>query len=139
MGGRRRARECALQMLFQIDLAGDTPAQVFEHFWQGQLEADPPTRAFAERLVQGVVQERPRLDRAIAEHARNWRLERMAVVDRNVLRLAAWELLFDPDTPAPVVIDEAVEVARRFGSEQSSAFINGILDAVRRAHGTPGP
>ena len=139
MGGRRRARECALQMLFQIDLAGDTPAQVFEHFWEGQPEADAPTRDFAERLVSGVVKERPRLDRTIADHARNWRLERMAVVDRNVLRLAAWELLFDPDTPPPVVIDEAVEVARRFGSEQSSSFINGILDAVRRAHGAPGP
>lgn len=126
-------------MLFQIDLAGDTPEQVFEHFWVGQPEADPPTREFAERLVGGVVKERARLDRAIADHARHWRLERMAVVDRNVLRLAAWELLCDPETPAAVVIDEAVEVARRFGSEQSSSFINGILDAVRRAHGAPGP
>jgi N utilization substance protein B len=126
-------------MLFQIDLAGDTPAQVFEHFWEGQLEADAPTRAFAERLVSGVTQERPRLDRAIVDQARNWRLERMAVVDRNVLRLAVWELLFDPETPAPVVIDEAVEVARRYGSEQSASFINGVLDAVRRAHGAPGP
>ena len=126
-------------MLFQIDLAGDTPAQVFEHFWDGQPEADAPTRTFAERLVNGVVGERPRLDRAIAEHARHWRLERMAVVDRNVLRLAAWELLFDPETPAAVVIDEAVEVARRFGSEPSASFINGILDAVRRAREAEGP
>ena len=126
-------------MLFQIDLAGDTPAQVFEHFWEGQIEADASTRAFAERLVNGVVRERPRLDRAIAEQARNWRLERMAVVDRNVLRVAVWELLFDPETPPPVVIDEAVEVARRFGSEQSASFINGVLDAILRAHGAPGP
>lgn len=126
-------------MLFQIDLAGDTPAQVFEHFWDGQLEADAATRAFAERLVSGVAHERARLDRAIVEQARNWRLERMAVVDRNVLRLAVWELMFDPETPPPVVIDEAVEVARRFGSEQSASFINGVLDAVRRAHGPAGP
>ena len=89
--------------------------------------------------MAGVVQERPRLDRAISDQARHWRLERMAVVDRNVLRLAVWELFFDADTPPPVVIDEAVEVARRFGSEQSASFINGILDAVRRAHGAPGP
>ena len=126
-------------MLFQIDLAGDTPAQVFEHFWEGQPEADASTRAFAERLVNGVMHERPRLDRAIVDQARNWRLERMAVVDRNLLRLGAHELLHEPEIPASVSIDEAVEVARRFGSEQSASFINGVLDAVRRAHGAPGP
>ena len=131
MGQRRRARECALQMLFQIDLTGTTPPDVFATFWTGQ-ETGEDVRAFAERLVLGVAGELRALDRAIAVSATNWRIERMAVVDRNVLRMAVYELLHDPATPAPVVIDEAIEVAKKFGSEDSGSFINGILDNVRR-------
>lgn len=131
MGQRRRARECALQMLFQIDLTNAQPAEVFSEFWEDQSPA-PELRAFAERLVEGVRREREQLDRLIADASEHWRLERMAVVDRNVLRIAVYELLFDPDTPAAVVLDEAIEVARKYGSEESAAFINGVLDAVRR-------
>ena len=131
MGQRRRARECALQMLFQIDLTGTAPPEVFATFWSGQ-ETGEDVRVFAERLVLGVAGELRTLDRAIAISATNWRIERMAVVDRNVLRMAVYELLHDPATPAPVVIDEAIEVAKKFGSEDSGSFINGILDDVRR-------
>jgi N utilization substance protein B len=123
-------------MLFQLDLAGGSPDEMFESFWEGQ-ETDAEGRAFAERLVRGVCEKKIGLDRTIAAAADNWRVERMAVVDRNVLRLAVYELLSADDTPAAVVIDEAIEIAKRFGSEQSGAFINGVLDAVRRrlAHG----
>jgi len=131
LGQRRRARECALQMLFQIDLTGTNPPDVFGTFWIGQ-EAGEDVRAFAERLVLGVTHDLRALDRAIAVSATNWRIERMAVVDRNVLRMAVYELLHDAPTPPAVVIDEAIEVAKKFGSEDSGSFINGILDDVRR-------
>lgn len=131
MGQRRRARECALQMLFQIDLTGAVAAEVFGEFWVGQ-EAAEEMRTFAERLVLGVAGERRDLDSAIAASATHWRIERMAVVDRNILRMAVYEMLHETPTPPPVVIDEAVEVAKKFGSEESGSFINGILDDVRR-------
>lgn len=131
MGQRRRAREFALQMLFQIDLTGSEPAEVYREFWTGQ-EAGADLRTFAERLVEGVHRERRRLDAVITGSAENWRLERMAVVDRNVLRVAVFEMLFEGDTPSAVAIDEAIEVGRRFGTGESAAFINGILDDVRK-------
>ncbi len=131
MGHRRRAREQALQILFQLDLTGGSPAEVSAQFWSGAA-ADDAERSFAERLVCGVTRQRQILDEWIVASAENWRLERMAVVDRNVLRLAVFELLEDVQTPVAVVIDEAVEIAKRFGSADSGAFINGVLDAVRR-------
>lgn len=118
-------------MLFQIDLTAVSPQPVFDQFWLDH-EAEPDERIFAERLVQGVVAKRRELDRWIVGAADNWRVERMATVDRNVLRLAIHELLDDERTPPPVVIDEAVAVAKRFGSEDSGGFINGILDSIRR-------
>ena len=131
MGQRRRARECALQMLFQMDVAGGTPEEIFGQFWTDQV-APPDLRSFAEDLVKGVARERLFLDNVVASSAENWRIERMAVVDRNVLRMAVYEMVFDPEVPPIVAIDEAIEVARKFGSEESGAFINGILDAVRK-------
>lgn len=131
MGHRRRARECALQMLYQIDQTAVSADDVFGQFWPGQ-EVDDAVRTFAESLVQGVTENREDMDKAIAASADNWRIGRMAVVDRNVLRLAVFEMLHDPDTPAAVVIDEAIEVCKKFGSEDSGTFINGILDSVRR-------
>jgi N utilization substance protein B len=131
MGRRRRGREFALQILFQIDLTGGAPEEVFDDFWEGQ-EVREDVREFAEALVQGTHRERPTLDDVISSSAEHWRVERMSVVDRNVLRLAAYEMLFEPDTPPVVVIDEAIEIAKRFGTEDSGGFINGILDDVRR-------
>ena len=131
MGQRRRARECALQMLFQIDMAGGAPAEVYPHFWK-EHEAEIEVREFAQGLVEGVMREREALDRVIAGSVDNWRIERMAVVDRNILRVAVYELAWLPDTPSVVVLDEAIEVGKKYGSEQSGSFINGILDSVRK-------
>jgi len=118
-------------MLFQIDLTGASPAEVFQDFWQGQTIADE-LRQFAEALVLGVHGRRAELDRWIAASAEHWRIERMAVVDRNVLRMAVQEMLQDPPVPVAVIIDEAIEVAKKFGSAESGAFINGVLDSIRR-------
>jgi len=118
-------------MLFQIDLTGAPPAQVFEDFWQGQPIAED-LRRFAEGLVLGVRDRRAEIDAWITGSADHWRVERMAVVDRNVLRMAVHEMLQDPETPHAVIIDEAIEVAKKFGSAESGSFINGILDSIRR-------
>ena len=131
MGKRRRARECALQMLFQIDLIGVEPAEVYAQFWD-EHDTEDDVRAFTQELVDGVCTEREQLDARITEIAERWRIERMAVVDRNVLRMALYEMNRQPQTPTAVVIDEAIEVARRFGSEESAKFVNGVLDALRR-------
>ena len=131
MGQRRRAREYALQMLFQIDLTGVAPEQVFRTFWSTQ-NVEESVRSFGEQLVLGVYAERGETDRLITGAADRWKLNRMPVVDRNVLRMAIYELLHHADTPPAVVIDEAIEVAKKFGSAESGGFINGILDAVRR-------
>ena len=118
-------------MLFQIDMAGGTPVEIYPEFWR-EHEVEDEVKTFAEELVAGVTRERDRLDAIIAGAAANWRVERMAVVDRNILRMAAFELAHQLDTPAAVILDEAIEVGKRFGTEQSGAFINGVLDAVRR-------
>jgi N utilization substance protein B len=118
-------------MLFQIDLTDGRPEEVFPAFWQSR-EADAELREFSESLVLGVAESRDGMDEVIAGAASHWRIDRMAVVDRNVLRLAAYEMIHRPDTPKAVVIDEAIEVAKKFGGEESGAFVNGILDAVLR-------
>jgi len=133
---RHVGRQRAVQALFSLENA--SPAELdqgLEHFW-ASVEEETPRGAvdFAERLVRGVIAHRDELDEAVQEQSENWRMERMARVDRNVLRLGAWELLHT-DTPARVVINEAVEVARTFGGENSPAFVNGILDKLARAHG----
>jgi N utilization substance protein B len=137
MAARHRARERALQMLFQIDLTADSPDDVFVQFAErdapDDATIDEPGRVFAEALVLGVLEHRVRLDARIESRATRWRVARMPVVDRNVLRLALYEmLLHEPALPAAVAIDEAVELAKRFGGEQSGAFVNGLLDALRR-------
>jgi len=120
-------------MLFQIDLTGVSAAEVFPQFWPGQAQVAEDVREFAEDLVLGVSRERAVLDGIVARSSEHWRVERMAVVDRNVLRMAVYELLFTPETPPVVIIDEAIEVAKRFGGEESGAFVNGVLDAIRKS------
>lgn len=133
MGERRRGRECALQMLFCLDLGGGQPAEVAQGFWTQQEGASSPeVAAFAERLTRGVAAERAEIDRQIAAAIEHWRIERLAVVDRNVLRIAVWELQHELGTPPAVIIDEAIEIARTFGGEGSAAFVNGVLDAIHR-------
>jgi len=132
---RRRSREAALQILYALDLSarrGAAPPieEVFERV-AGHFDLPEGARAWAKELVAGVTSLRPELDACLAAHARHWRVERMAAVDRNVLRLACYEMLHTA-TPPEVAIDEAVELARRFGGEGSPAFVNGVLDAVAR-------
>ncbi len=117
-------------MLFQIDLSGVEPKDVYAQFWESQ-DAEAGVRAFSQELVDGVFREREALDARISEAAQRWKLKRMAVVDRNILRMALFEMNLRPQTPAAVIIDEAIEVARRFGTEDSARFVNGVLDALR--------
>lgn len=132
MGKRTKARECALQMLYQWDITREPMDRVASLFWQVRTTTDE-TRARAEALARGAQRELPRIDAAIAEAATNWRFDRIAAVDRNILRIAAYELMMEPQTPVPVVIDEAIEMAKRFSEAEAPAFVNGVLDAVKRA------
>lgn len=134
--GRHRGREVALQVLYAIDQErapageGTPPAAIFEQVREN-FDVPPAVSEFAFELVTGVIERVVELDEIIGLHARNWRVSRMAIVDRNVLRLAVHELR-DTETPLAVVIDEAVDLARRFGADSSPAFVNGVLDAVAR-------
>ncbi len=118
-------------MVFQWEMGKHTPEHVISTFL-GARKVDAGVASFARTLFEGTVREIHSLDQMLGEHAANWRLERMAAVDRNVLRLALYELLHHPETPPAVVIDEALELARRFSSEESVEFVNGVLDAVRK-------
>ncbi|REJ79212.1 MAG: transcription antitermination factor NusB [Acidobacteria bacterium] len=132
MGARRKARECALQMLFAADVSGVTGARLISDFWnQLSSEADASTREFADNLVSGTLERLSDVDDKIRTRAEHWRIERMAVVDRNILRLAVNEFLFE-STPHTVVINEALEIARRFSTYEATQFINGILDAIKQ-------
>src|SRR5262245_41789210 len=131
MTRRSRAREVALQLLFQFDLNPGVERGVQEQFVRERLH-DAEAERFCLAIVDGVQAMRPEIDRTLSEVAENWRLPRMAAVDRNVLRLAAFELLHMPQTPATAVINEAIELARRFGSKDSPAFVNGLLDRIAR-------
>ena len=137
MGARRKARELALQMLFEHDVAGTAPDEMF-HRSEDFQTASEGTRSFTARLVAGTLQHREELDALISRQADHWRLMRMPIVDRNILRMALFELLHEPETPRPVVIDEALEIAKRFSTPRSSQFINGILDGVLKS-GRAGP
>lgn len=131
MSRRSRAREVALQLLFQRDHNAAVARPAIEAFAEERLR-DPETRRFCMELLDGVVGHLEEIDAKLAAAADNWRLPRMATVDRNLLRLGAFEILFLKDTPPAVALDEAIELARRFGSAESSAFVNGVLDRLRR-------
>ena len=120
-----------MQMLFQADIGHQTPDEVRATFWKAGDPVEPEVRAYAEDLFLIAQEQQPKIDGLIAEHSAHWRLERMPVVDRNVLRIAVYEML-RTDTPPAVIIDEALELARKFSGEESVHFVNGVLDAVRR-------
>ncbi|HEY4485376.1 MAG TPA: transcription antitermination factor NusB [Nitrospiria bacterium] len=128
MGSRRKSRELALQMLFQLDTNKDRSGWR-ALFWTLH-PAEPEIRAFSERLLDGVMTHQEEIDRLIQKHATNWKISRMPVVDRNILRCAVFELLHEKDVPASVVIDEAIEIAKRFSDENAGAFVNGVLDHI---------
>lgn len=132
MGTRRKARECALQMLFAADVAKTQTRVLTANYWNelGEEAVDEKTQEFSNNLVIGTLREIAAIDDKIRTRAEHWRIERMAIVDRNVLRLAVFEFLFE-DTPHTVVINEALEIARRFSTFEATQFINGILDAIK--------
>ncbi len=133
MGARRKARELALQMLYQHDLSGNPPDMILTTFEDLQ-KSKPNTREFATRIFKGTVDHLPEIDAMIVQQADNWRIERMAVVDRNIIRMSIYEFMHENDTPKLVIIDEAIEIAKKFGTQKSSQFINGILDGILKRY-----
>ena len=132
MGARRKARECALQMLFQYDLARQPVDELVQTYWGELAEAADEVRDFANDLVKGVISHIEEIDDRIRQRTEHWRIPRMAVVDRNLLRLAVYEFMYQPQTPKTVAINEALEIARRFSTHEATQFVNGILDAIKR-------
>jgi N utilization substance protein B len=133
MGARRKARELALQMLYQRDLSGNSADAIIGTFEDLQ-KSKANTREFATRIFRGTLDHLGQIDEMIVAQADNWRLERMAVVDRNIIRMSVYEFLHEEDTPKLVIIDEAIEIAKKFGTQKSSQFINGILDGILKRY-----
>jgi len=137
VGKRRKSRELAMQMLFQADVGKQSPEQVRKTFWQTRDDVEDDTRGFTEDIFRVATAREAEIDALIEEHSANWKLARMAAVDRNLLRTAVAELLGFPGTPAPIVINEALEIARRYSAPESINFLNGVLDAIARARLNP--
>lgn len=135
MGTRRKSRELALQMLFQADMGKQNKEEVRRSFWSERAEVERETRGFADGLFVVASDRGGEIDPMIERHAEHWRMDRMAAVDRNILRLGVAEFLGYPETPRPVVINEALEIARRFSAPESVQFINGVLDSVGKEVG----
>jgi N utilization substance protein B len=133
-GKRRKSRELAMQMLFQRDVGKHTPDQVRQNFWKAREETiDADTRGFAEDLFRVATTREEEIDGLIEQHSAHWRIPRMPAVDRNLLRLAVAELLGFPGTPVPIVINESLEIAKRYSAPESLSFLNGILDAISKS------
>ncbi len=136
--GRRRAREAALQILYQSEVGKASAHEAIATYWPSR-DADEdlpePLQAFANGLVRGTTERLTELDAILGAHAQNWRVERMPVIDRLVLRLAVYEMLAEPDTPSRVIINEAIELARSFSGDEAVAFVNGVLDSIRKEMG----
>jgi len=129
MSARRKGRELALQVLYQLDMSGGSPEQALRTF-ADSFEQSPKAREFGEELVRGVLTQRAEIDASIAEASEHWRLERLSRIDANVIRIAVYEMTTPPGLPPQIAINEAIEVARKFGTTESAGFVNGVLDAV---------
>ncbi len=132
MGARRKARECALQMLFAYDVARPAVDDLVETYWGEMAESGEDVKDFATELAVGTITHLAAIDERIRSRAEHWRIPRMAIVDRNLLRMAVYEFLHQASTPRTVAINEALEIARRFSTNEATQFINGILDAIKR-------
>ncbi len=132
MGTRRKSREMAMQMLFQGDLGKQTPDEVRKLFWPSRDEVDAESRGFADDLYRVATTRAAEIDAILEAHSQNWRIERMPVVDRNLLRAAVAEMLAYPATPGPIIINESLEIAKRYAAPESIHFLNGVLDAISR-------
>jgi N utilization substance protein B len=142
MGKRREGREAAVQYLYQLDLNGEKQPGDPTVFWAlhsgpGKAAVTAKTRTFTEQLVQGVTSHRDEIDERIKKYTANYELNRLAAVDRNILRLAIFEMLFSPDVAPVVIINEAIEIAKKFGTDKSGGFVNGILDRIKQELGRP--
>ncbi|UCD84432.1 MAG: transcription antitermination factor NusB [Deltaproteobacteria bacterium] len=131
MGKRRRSRELALQALYQLDVNKENAEELLQLFWENYSHQEE-VKAFSSSIIEGARRNREEIDKLINHNSENWRLERMAVVDRNILRMAVFELLYCSDIPYKVILNEAIEMAKKFGTEESSSFINGILDNIAK-------
>ncbi len=132
MRKRTRARECALKILYQIDVAKQLPESALEDFWTREPRISKEIKAFTKFLVNGTIGNLIKIDEIISKYADNWELKRMATIDRNILRMSTFELLFSEDVPPKVSINEAVELAKKYGDIDSSRFVNGILDKIKK-------
>ncbi|MFA5339590.1 MAG: transcription antitermination factor NusB [Candidatus Omnitrophota bacterium] len=137
MRKRTQAREYALQILYQIDVRKDPEDKILVDFWKN-IETEPEVSDFAAKIVIGTIRNKKKIDEMITKYASNWKLSRMAVIDRNVLRMAAYELLFCEDIPPKVSINEAVDLAKKFGDTESGKFVNGILDKINKEEAAGG-
>jgi N utilization substance protein B len=132
MRKRTKAREYALQILYAVDITEDDPVDCVERFWEGNAESSAEVKKFAAGLVLGVADHRKEIDKMIIKYATNWELNRMAVIDRNVMRFAVYELLYTKDIPPKVSINEAIDIAKKFGGPDSGKFVNGVLDKINK-------
>ena len=132
MRKRTKAREYALQILYAVDITRDDPGDCVRRFWEGNAESSNEVKKFAAALVLGVAGNKKEIDKMIAKYAINWKLDRMAVIDRNVLRFAAFELLYVKEIPPKVAINEAIDIAKKFGGPDSGKFVNGVLDKINK-------
>jgi len=124
----------ALKFLYQIDISKEDSAQALGYFWQ-EHRAAKPIRDFADAAIRGIVANLPQIDKLLIKYTQNWQLKRMAIIDRNILRLGCYELLFLEDIPARVSLNEAIELAKKYGDTESSKFVNGILDKIHKEQG----
>ena len=137
MRKRTQSRECALKILYQAELTRREIHAAAENFWSGFESVDENIQVFTDRLTLGIEKNIEKIDSKISEHATNWQLKRMAVIDRNVLRIGVFELLHTTDIPPKVTINEAVELAKKYGDLESSKFVNGILDKIHKLDVAP--
>jgi N utilization substance protein B len=136
MGARSAAREAALQMLYAAEIGKHPPETLLKDFWR-EFPGDAEGRAYADAAVRGVLEQRAQLDERVVSASANWRLERMSPIARNVLRLGTWELVNQLEIPRAVIIDESVELAKRYGGNESGSFVNGVLDRIADVCGRP--
>lgn len=132
MRKRTKARESALKILYAVDITKEDPKKCIDIFWQNDKDVEADVKTFANTLVLGVYDNKERIDKLISDHTTNWRLKRMAVTDRNILRFATYELLFMEEIPPKVAINEAIDIAKKYGDKDSGKFVNGILDKINK-------
>ena len=132
MRNRTKARECALKILYAVDITKDSPEECVRLFWESYPTIKEEVKEFSSFLVGGVSKNRPFIDSLISKYATNWQIQRMAAIDRNVLRIATFELLFARDIPPKVSINEAIEMAKKYGDKDSGKFVNGVLDKINK-------